>query len=571
MYDLVIKNGNIVDGTGTKSFLGDIAIKDNRIEKIGSVSEVSKREIDAEENLVTPGWVDIHTHYDGQSLWDPYLTPSSWHGCTTVVMGNCGVGFAPVAPKKEQWLIELMESVEDIPGSALAEGIDWEWESFPEYLDALEKLPRVLDVATQMPHCAIRAYVMEDRCIEQEIASPEDIEKMARIVQEGMEAGALGFSTSRTVVHRTLDGELVPGTYAGVEELSAMAEAMHNAGHGVLQMASDLGENDGDLKWMADISKKYGIGVSLNLFQNDFFPHQYKDILKRMEEENSGGANITAQVSGRTVGILMGLETTMHPFMKKPAYERIHKLPLAERVLEMKKPEIRQAILSNEGWNPSKAAQMFLKGWNKMFRLGNPPDYEPPLSESFQERSKSENKDPQELAYDALLEFNGEGLIYYPFLNYTDCNLDSAREMMLAPHTVFGGSDGGAHCGTICDVSLPTFNLSHWGRDRKRGEKIPIEWIVHKQTLGTALIHGLNDRGCLKEGLLADINIIDLKEVGIETPKISHDLPTGASRLVQGSKGYKATIKSGIPIFIGGESTSELPGKLVRGPQKLAL
>jgi len=237
----------------------------------------------------------------------------------------------------------------------------------------------------------------------------------------------------------------------------------------------------------------------------------------------------------------------------------------------MKKPEIRKAILSNEGWNPSKAAQMFLKGWNKMFRLGNPPDYEPPLSESFQERSKSENKDPQELAYDALLEFNGEGLIYYPFLNYTDCNLDSAREMMLAPHTVFGGSDGGAHCGTICDVSLPTFNLSHWGRDRKRGEKIPIEWIVHKQTLGTALIHGLNDRGCLKEGLLADINIIDLKEVGIETPKISHDLPTGASRLVQGAKGYKATIKSGIPIFIEGESTSELPGKLVRGPQKLAL
>ncbi len=567
MFDILIKDGNIVDGTGTKSFISDVAIKDGKIAEVGKISQKAKREIDADGYLVTPGWVDIHTHYDGQSLWDPYLTPSSWHGCTTVVMGNCGVGFAPVSPNKEQWLIELMESVEDIPGSALNEGIDWQWESFPEYLDALEKLPRVLDVGTQVPHCAVRSYVMGDRCIEQKTAGSEDIKKMADIVQEGLQAGALGFSTSRTIVHRTLEGDLVPGTYAGEAELFGIAEGMNKAGHGVLQMASDLGEADGDLKWMAKLSKDYNVGVSLNLFQNDFLPNQYKDILQRMKDVNANGANISAQVSGRTVGLILGLETTMQPFMRKPAYMKIANLPLEQRVIEMNKPEVRKAILSNEGWDPSPEAKRFLQGWEKMFRLGNPPKYEPLQSECLSERSKSEGINPEEIAYDILLEFDGKGLIYYPFLNYSNYNLDCALEMMMAPHTVFGGSDGGAHCGTICDVSLPTYNLSYWGRDRTRGEKVAIEWLVHKQTLGTALIHGLNDRGCIKEGLIADLNIIDLEELAIDSPKVAYDLPTGARRLVQGSKGYKHTIKSGIPIFEDGEPTSELPGRLIRGPQ----
>jgi len=307
--------------------------------------------------------------------------------------------------------------------------------------------------------------------------------------------------------------------------------------------------------------------LDLNLFQNDFLPNQYKDILQRMKDVNANGANISAQVSGRTVGLILGLETTMQPFMRKPAYMKIANLPLEQRVIEMNKPEVRKAILSNEGWDPSPEAKRFLQGWEKMFRLGNPPKYEPLQSECLSERSKLEGINPEEIAYDILIEFDGKGLIYYPFLNYSNYNLDCALEMMMAPHTVFGGSDGGAHCGTICDVSLPTYNIAYWGRDRTRGEKVAIEWLVHKQTMGTALIHGLNDRGCIKEGLIADLNIIDLEELAIDSPKVAYDLPTGARRLVQGSKGYKHTIKSGIPIFEDGEPTSELPGKLIRGPQ----
>ena len=569
MHDLVIRNGTVVDGSGSKRYTGDVAIEDDRIVEVGSISGRGKREIDADGLLVTPGWVDIHTHYDGQALWDPYLTPSSWHGCTTVVMGNCGVGFAPVAMGREDWLIELMESVEDIPGAALSEGIDWGWESFGGYLNALDRLQRAIDIGTQVPHCAVRAYVMGDRCLSETTAAPEDIEAMADIVRDGLHAGALGFSTSRTAVHRTKDGDVVPGTYAGEEELYGIARGMQAAGHGVLQMASDLGEQDGDLRWMTNLSRDYGIPVSVNVFQGDSDPTSYRRVLAGMAAADAEGARLSAQVSGRTAGLLMSLDGGLHPFQSKTAYRRIRDLPRSERLAEMRKPEVRAAILEPDNRPLSAQAKLLLQGWHKMFELGDPPNYEPERLECFAERAKREGTTPEALAYDALMALDGAGLIYFPLLNYSDYSLDPSYEMMQAPNTHFGGSDGGAHCGVICDVSLPTHNLAYWSRDRSRGAQLPIEFIVHKQTMGTANLHGLNDRGRLAAGYRADVNLIDFDALGLDSPRIAFDLPTGARRLIQGATGYRATLKNGIPIFENGEATDVFPGSLLRGPQTL--
>ncbi len=482
MHDLVIRGGTIVDGTGSEKRMGDVAVDGDRIVAVGDDVGQARREINADGLLVTPGWVDIHTHYDGQAMWDPYLTPSSWHGCTSVVMGNCGVGFAPVLPGQDQWLIELMESVEDIPGSALAEGVDFSWESFPEYLDALDARQRAIDIGTQVPHCAVRAYVMGERCIEETTASAEDIESMARIVRDGLKAGALGFSTSRTVVHLTKDGEKVPGTFAGEQELYGIAAGMREAGHGVFQMASDLGEQDGDLRWMTQLSKDFAVPISVNLFQNDGNPQQYKEILAAMHEARGEGAQVYAQVSGRTAGLLLSLDGTMHPFMSKNAYREIRHLPRAERIARMRDPAVKAAILAKEDRRLSRQAKLFLEGWHKMFRLGDPPNYEPTEAECFAQRAISEGVTPEELAYDTLMEFDGYGLIYFPLLNYSDYSFEPSFEMMQAPNTHFGGSDGGAHCGAICDVSLPTFNLAYWCRDRERGAQLLLEFMVHKQT-----------------------------------------------------------------------------------------
>ena len=569
MHDLIIRGGSIVDGTGDQAYSGDIAVNSDKIVQVGQVDGAGRQEIDAQGLLVTPGWVDIHTHYDGQAMWDPYLTPSSWHGCTSVVMGNCGVGFAPVTPGNEDWLIELMESVEDIPGSALAEGLDWRWQRFPEYLDALETQSRAIDIGAQVPRCAVRAYVMGERCLSEPIANPEDIDSMSQIVEEGLNAGALGFSTSRTVVHRTKSGEEVPGTFAGENELYGIAMGMQRSGHGVFQMASDLGEQDGDLRWMSELSKNYGVPVSVNLFQNDGRPTQYREILQKMRSANQSGAQVFAQVSGRTAGLLLCLDGTMHPFMSKPAYREIKHLPKAERIHKMRDPEIRRAILQPDERKLSAQQKLYLEGWHKMFRLGDPPNYEPSQSECFEERAKTEGVTPEELAYDTLLEFDGNGLIYFPLLNYANYNFEPSYEMMQSPDIHFGGSDGGAHCGAICDVSLPTFNLAYWSRDRDKGSRLPIEFIVHKQTMGTASLHGLHDRGCLKPGYLADINLIDFEQLNVAAPKMAFDLPTDARRLIQKASGYRATVKSGEVIFCDGEPTGKLPGSLIRGPQSL--
>ncbi|PJK29624.1 N-acyl-D-amino-acid deacylase family protein [Minwuia thermotolerans] len=570
MHDLVIRGGRIHDGTGKDAFSGDVAIEDDRIVAVGKVDGPARREIDADGLMVAPGWVDIHTHYDGQALWDPYLTPSSWHGCTTVVMGNCGVGFAPVRSGEENWLIELMESVEDIPGAALADGIEWGWEDFPGYLDALDGKQRAIDIGAQVPHCAVRAYVMGERCIEEETANENDIARMAAIVQEGLEAGALGFSTSRTIFHKTRAGEYVPGTWAGAPEMFGIADGMRRAGHGVLEMATDLTlkEGGGDLEWIRELSARYGVPVSLLLFQNDEAPRKYRQLLQGIAEANAKGGRIYAQVSGRTAGLLLCLDGSLHPFQGKPSYRALRDLPHEEKIARMKDPAVREAIITEEsGGKGGEMSDFFLRGWHKMFRLGDPPNYEPDRSECFAERAKAEGRRPEDIAYDALLEFGGRGLIYFPLLNYSDYGFEAVREMLEAPYTHFSGSDGGAHCGVICDVSLPTFNMAYWGRDRKKGGLLPLEWLVHKQTQGTASLHGLNDRGVLAPGYLADINLIDFDSLGIDAPRMAWDLPTGARRLIQRASGYRMTIKSGQPILADGDPTGALPGALLRGPQ----
>ncbi len=570
MHDIIIRNGKVIDGSGAPAFAGDIAIKDGLITQVGEVSGEAHQEIDAKGLLVTPGWVDIHTHYDGQATWDPYLTPSSWHGATTVVMGNCGVGFAPAKPDEREWLISLMESVEDIPGTALAEGLPWNWESFPEYLDALDNMPRAIDIGTQVPHCAVRSYVMGKRCMTELTAGEDDIKAMGEIVQEGLEAGALGFSTSRTVIHLTKEGDPIPGTFAGTNEMLGLAKAMGSAGHGVLEIASDFAEQDADLGWMKQASKENDITVSVSLLQNDFKPQAWKDVLNNIDAANADGASLVAQVSGRPTGVLMCLEGSTNPFAGRPTFRRVQALPLTERVAEMRRPEVKEAILTEryEG-GTSGFVKFILTSFHKMWELGEEPDYEPPTEDNLVARAEREGTTPEALAYDIMLKNGGRGMIYFPLLNYSDNNLDAAREMMLSEHSRFGLSDGGAHCGVICDVSMPSFLLTYWARDRagNRGEGLPLEWLVHKQTQNTAVLFGLKDRGLLKPGYKADVNLIDFENLKIHAPKMVYDLPSDARRLVQSVDGYRMTICSGKVIYDNGQATGELPGKLIRGPQ----
>jgi N-acyl-D-amino-acid deacylase len=567
-HDIVIRNGTIVDGSGDNSFVGDIAIDGDTICAVGGAIGPGNREIDANGLLVTPGWVDIHTHYDGQAAWDPYLTPSSWHGATTVVMGNCGVGFAPAKPDQREWLISLMESVEDIPGSALAEGLPWNWETFPEYLDALDNIPRAIDIGTQVPHCAVRSYVMGERCLTEKTAGAEDIEAMGEIVKEGLQAGALGFSTSRTMIHLTKDGEPVPGTFAGETEMLGLGAAMAAAGHGVLELASDFAERDADLGWMKELSSRYQVPVSMNLVQNDFAPEHWREVLDGIDTANTEGAKLIAQVSGRTTGMLMCLEGSITPFSGRATYGVMQKLPLAERMEKMKDPEIRAKILA-ERIDPdaSRFVHFILNSWHKMFAFGEPLDYEPTADQSLAAKAEIAGCSPQEMAYDLLLENGGKGMIYFPLLNYSDNNFDAIREMMLHPHARFGLSDGGAHCGVICDVSMPSYLLSYWVRDRERGARLPLEWVVHKQTQDTAELFGLKDRGLLQAGYKADVNLIDFDKLEIKPPRMVYDLPTDARRLIQEVDGYRMTLCAGKVIFEDGVATGELPGKLIRGPQ----
>ena len=564
MFDLIIKNGSIYDGKGSEPYQADIAISNEKIVEIGDIKGEAKKVIDAEGKIVTPGFVDIHTHYDGQVTWDPYLRPSTYHGVTTVVMGNCGVGFSPCKPDQRDWLIGLMEGVEDIPGTALHEGIDWEWESFPEYLDALEKKPLAIDVGTQIPHGAVRAYVMGERGINHEEASQEEIDTMKEIVQEAIKAGAYGFSTSRTEKHNDVNGNLTPSITAHKNELVEIAKSLGEINKGVLQGISDFYDFESEFDIFKAMSKQSGRPISITVEQQDARPEWWEQLLDGIEDAQSEGINMYGQVPPRATGILMGLTATLNPFRFHPAYMEIADLALEERVEIMSNDEFKEKLLNDNAVSINPLVDEIVNSYSKMFKLGEPANYEPDPEMSFESLASSSNMTAQEIAYDAMLEKDGRALIYHPLFNYQTGDLSLVEKMLKHPYTISGLGDAGAHCGAISDASFPTTLVQHWSRDRSRGSKLPLETVIKMQTSETANLLGIKDRGVLEKGYKADINIIDYEGLTLHEPEIINDLPAGGRRLVQKASGYDYTIVSGEVAFIKGEATGALNGRLIR-------
>ncbi len=556
--DLVIRGGNIADGFGGELFEADVAIKDGRIAEVGRIAAKGKEEIDARGKLVAPGFVDLHTHYDGQVTWSHDITPSSQNGVTSAVMGNCGVGFAPCRPDDHFRLIQLMEGVEDIPEPVLSAGIPWAWESFPDYMDWLSQRNFDMDIGAQLPHAALRVYVMGERGARRDPATPEDNSAMAALAGDAVRAGALGFSTSRTLNHRTSTGDYTPTLKAGEDELTAIAGAMHKVGRSVLQFVLDQASIEEDLPMMLRVAENTRCPISFSVAQADRAPRRWR--------QTPRGLSITAQIAARPVGLLLGLELSRNPFQTHPSYKEIAKLPLGERVTWLRRPEVRAAILS-ETATATDDPLFFRPNYDKMYLLGDPPDYEQPPENALGAQARRQGKQPEELAYDAMLSDGGRGMLYVPFLNYADGNLDAVHEMLRDPHSVPGLSDGGAHCGIICDASFPTYLLTHWTRDRKRGEKLSIPFVVAAQSRKTALSVGLYDRGVIAPGYKADINVIDYDRLHLHPPKVHYDLPVGGRRLLQQVDGYDLTIVSGVVTQRGGAATGARPGKLVRGAQ----
>jgi N-acyl-D-aspartate/D-glutamate deacylase len=566
MLDLLIRGGTIVDGSGAAPVTGDVGVRDGRIAAVGRVDEPARRTLDASGLLVTPGFVDVHTHYDGQVTWDTLLTPSCWHGVTTVVMGNCGVGFAPVRPGTHEYLIKLMEGVEDIPGTALAEGIAWgEWESFPEYLDAIARRAYAVDVGAQVPHAALRFYVMGERGADHEQApSAAEIEQMGELVKSAVRAGALGFTTSRTKNHRTSDGRFTPSLTAGADELLGISRGLGEAGQGVFEVVSDFAGRAQEWELFREMVRQSGRPMSISIGQNDASPDAWRAMLAMIAEANRAGLPIKAQVASRAIGLLLGLEATLHPFSSHPSFRELAALPLGEKVARLRDPALKRRLLAEK---PAPALAALVWQFERLFVLGDPPDYEPPPEKSVAAEAARLGVAPEERAYERLLEQDGRALLYRPFLNYSAFSLDAVREMLLNEFTVPGLGDAGAHCGMICDGSFPTYLLAHWGKSRTRGARIPIEQLVKGQTADTAALVGLHDRGRIAPGLKADLNLIDFDRLGMRPPEIVHDLPAGGKRLLQRATGYRATVLSGVVTFENGEPTGERPGRLVRGPQ----
>ncbi len=562
MLDLLVRGGTLIDGTGAPAATGDVGVRDGRIVAVGRVSEPARRTLDADGLWVTPGWVDVHTHYDGQVTWDPMLTPSCWHGVTTVVMGNCGVGFAPVRPGSHEYLIRLMEGVEDIPGTALAEGIRWQWESFPEYLDAIESTAHAIDVGAQVPHAALRFYVMGERGADHEQRpSPDEIETMGRLVREAVAAGALGFTTSRTRNHRSSDGRPTPSLTASHEELVGISRRFGEAGTGVFEIVSDFRDVASEWRLLREMVATSARPMSITIAQNDASPDGWRAMLHEIERANADGLPMRGQVAARAIGTLFGLEATVHPFLSHPSWAEIATLPLAEKVARMRDPGLRARLLAEE---PSPGLRGFTDP-ERIFALGDPPDYEPSPDTSVAAEARRLGVSPFERLYDLLLEDEGRALLYRPLFNYAGGDLGAIREMLLHPLTVPGLGDAGAHCGLICDGSFPTFLLLHWGRARTRGERLPVEMLVKQQTADTAALVGLGDRGVLATGFKADLNLIDPGALALGAPEIVHDLPAGGKRLVQRARGYRATVVSGEVVLEDGAATGALPGRLVRG------
>ena len=570
MHDVVIRGGTVVDGTGAPAFTGDLAIADGRIAQVGGKAGPARRTIDADGLLVTPGWVDVHTHYDGQATWDPVLAPSSWHGCTTVLFGNCGVGFAPVRKQDRQSLIDLMEGVEDIPGIVLAEGLRWDWESFPDYLDALERLPRTIDVAAQIPHHPLRVYVMGDRAIRREVATTEDIAAMRALTEDALRAGAFGFTTSRTDQHKTRAGELVPGRHAEDIELLGIGAALGATGMGTFGMLSEFEDEPSEFAWMRQLHRETGRPMWFLLTDRPKDPQRWRRLLAgaRAAREQDG-ASISAQVAARQVGLILGLRTSLCPFTPKPSFSALADLSDAQRLARLRDPAVRAAILSESDSEALLAPlpplnREIAKRWDRLFVLGDPPDYEPPPERSIAAMAAAAGVPPIQFAYDYLTEGDGDRLLFYPVVNYTEGHLSTVHDMLVDPDTILGLSDGGAHCGVICDASMPTFMLTHWVRDRHRGPRLPLEWTVRRQTSETADYFGFTDRGRLAPGMKADVNVIDMDRLVLHHPELIYDLPAGGKRLVQRVDGYRATLVSGVPIFENGADTGARPGRLVR-------
>jgi len=570
MHELVIRNAKLVDGSGAAARPADVAVADGLVAEVTEPGGAGRghREIDVDGLLVTPGWVDVHTHYDAQASWDPYLTPSSWHGVTSVVMGNCGVGFAPAAPDRHEWLIELMEGVEDIPGSAMTEGMSWDWESFPEFLDALDARRYAIDLGAQIAHGPVRGYVMGERGAANEAATADDIAAMSQIVEEGLRAGALGFSTSRTPLHKSLSGELVPGTHAGADELIGIADALGRVGHGVFQFAPDHVEVPvSEMPWMREVARRTGATVSVNMNQPNSDPDLWRDVLDQLDQAHADGLSIVAQVAGRSVGLLMCLEGSFNPLDFHPAYGPVSSLPLNERVAALGQPELRAALRTepDDGGLFRKVVLDRLDSWWTV--ADGDIDYEPRTEDSLAAVAQRTGAHPVDLIIDQLCAHGGHGMILTPFFNYAYGDLSFQYEAHQHPRTRMGLADAGAHCRVICDGGTPTFMLTHWTRDRQRGPKLALEHVVHRQTRQTAELYGLRDRGLIAPGLRADLNVIDYDRLTFGPPRMAYDLPADARRLVQKADGYVATFVNGIQTVDHDAFTGELPGRLVRGPR----
>jgi N-acyl-D-amino-acid deacylase len=568
MHTTVIRGGTIVDGTGKPGFTGDVALDGDRIAQVGGKAGPGKREIDASGLLVTPGWVDAHTHYDGQATWDPVLAPSSWHGVTTILFGNCGVGFAPVRRKDHEQLIGLMEAVEEIPGIALAEGLKWNWESFPEYLDALAALPRTIDVAAQIPHHPLRVYVMGQRALDLEAATADDIAEMRRLTAQGMKAGAFGFTTSRTNSHKTLTGGMVPSRYSEIDELLGIGRALGDVGFGAFGMNSDFDIEESELGWMTQLAQETGRPVWFLLTDRPVDDGRWRRLMDGVHAARAKGAMVTAQVPARPVGVLLGADTALNPFSIRPSYQKLLKLPVAERMIRLRDPAVRAEILADAPSEEllsrlSQFRQHIVRRWHRMFKLGDPPDYEPPADQSIAAIAEREGRTPDEVAYDYLAEDQAH-FIFFPVTGYNIDNHDVIRAMLTDEGTVLGLGDGGAHCSSILDAGVPSWNLTHWARDRHRGPRLPLEFMIKRQTSETAKFFGFNDRGVLAPGLKADVNIIDYEGMRLHKPEVWYDLPAGGRRLVQRVDGYRATFVSGVAVFEHGEATGARPGQLVR-------
>ncbi|MCU1391951.1 MAG: putative hydrolase [Ilumatobacteraceae bacterium] len=574
MSDLVIRNARLVDGTGAPARMADVTVDGGIIVGVDMAGTAAlagaHRRIDADGLLLTPGWVDVHTHYDAQVSWDPWMTPSSWHGVTTVVMGNCGVGFAPTAPDRHEWLIELMEGVEDIPGSAMTEGITWDWSTFPEYLAAVAAQPHVLDIGAQIAHGPLRAFVMGERGATNETATDDDIARMALLVEEALGAGALGFSTSRTPLHRSKGGELVPGTTAGADELLGIGAAIRRAGHGVFQFAPEHANLPvTEWPWMRELAALTGQPVSVNLNQPDSAPEVWRRVLQLLDEAAADGLPIYAQVAGRSIGILYCLHGSVHPLLFHPAYAEVAHLPMPARLAALADPARRRRIIEDVPDDGGFFRAVVLDKLDRVYPVDRDDiDYEPDASASVLARARASGTPPMALLLDTLTAADGNGMIYAPFFNYAYGDLSMTYEVTRHERTRMGLSDAGAHCGAICDGGTPTFMVTHWTRDRTRGPRLPLEHVVHRQTQQTAALYGLHDRGAVIPGQRADLALIDYDALSFDAPRMVFDLPAEGRRLVQHARGYRAVFVSGEQTVADDELTGALPGRLIRGPQR---